>query len=961
MSVGTVAKRFWYGIGLATLLTCASPVAMASWINSITNYNRVDYKAGSQNWQIAQRNNAWMYFANKMGVLEFNGIDWRLYTLHNRSDVRSLRLSTQSDRIYVAGTNELGYLEPDATGQMQYHTILSDSSIQQSYFGNVWKIHESAGFVYFCADNMVLRLSPQGTISTINSPDKIDASVLLRDALYIGTQSGIYVLTGEHFYHLAHADLLKGKKIKEMLPFKGKILVGTALNGLFVLDEKTVTPFKTNVDEFIKRNELFSLSTENNRIAVGTILKGALLMDYEGTVVNYFNESHGLQNNTILSLNFDISGNLWLGLDNGISYVDLNSPITNLYLPPNFYGAGYAATLYNNNLYLGTNQGLYHTAWPITLSEVAPNLELVEGLRGQVWGITKVDDELVCCLDRGVYSLKEKKVISWEINEGAWTLRQFREEQNKFWLSTYYGFYVIERRDNKWMQPTYVKGFTTSMINFEEVGKGVLLIKNGQREIIRLELNEALDSVVNIVTYKQPEIPFNPKIYHIFDGVKLCSSEGFYRYEKKTFWPDKELNHLLNQDNQQSYCVLRNEEEAVWAMGDNVLSIYRKKSKDVVTYHHDIPIVANFEALFPLDTATVIVPNENGFLLWETAKKQKLGGKDELLQIVSVRSGSSYDSIVYVNNAGGSKEAKIAYKDNSIRFYFNKLDYSGNEHIMYRCKMDKEPWSEYTNSQAKSYTRLSVGTHTFTVTAQVNNDLLLNDEFTVTILPPWYRTIVAYIAYILLLIALCYGVWYWDDLRIKRKKMQLISRQQKELKAKEAAYKEETERKEQEITSLKSEQLEMEVRHKDQELANAAISLARKNEALTEIRNDLQKLSNAIREKEADGTSILRNVLRISNKIEGDIVEDDNLKRFEEHFNLVHNNFMQHLSEQFPSLTLNERKMCAFIKMQLSSKEMAPLLNISLRGVETLRYRLRKKLGLTHDENLSTFLTNFGR
>jgi DNA-binding CsgD family transcriptional regulator len=148
----------------------------------------------------------------------------------------------------------------------------------------------------------------------------------------------------------------------------------------------------------------------------------------------------------------------------------------------------------------------------------------------------------------------------------------------------------------------------------------------------------------------------------------------------------------------------------------------------------------------------------------------------------------------------------------------------------------------------------------------------------------------------------------------------------------------------------------LEVKHKNQELANTAINLARKNEVLLEIKDDLTKVSDGMKSDDPDLSSLRRKILILNNKITENILEDNSLKKFEEHFDLVHNKFMENLTKKFPELTTNERKMCAFIKMDLSSKEIAPLLNISIRGVETLRYRLRKKIGLKQEEHLAMFL-----
>ncbi|MDR0541434.1 MAG: transcriptional regulator, partial [Dysgonamonadaceae bacterium] len=329
----------------------------AGWTNLIHNYSRSDYKAGSQNWQVIQLDNHWMYFANKMGVLEYNGKDWHLYPLNGNTDARCMYYSRKNQRVYVGGINELGYLELSSGGKRQYHGMGDPNALQELNIGNIWSIHEIDDVIYCCGDQMVVKWV-NDHFSVINAPGKIDCSRLINNTLHIGTSTGVYVLAGGSFYRLPHADILRNLKIRTILPFEGDVLIATARDGLFLYNEMSgLKPFPTDVDTFIKENELFSVAVQNGRIALGTVMKGLALITSQGKLIKYINESHGLQNNTILAAFFDRNDNLWLGLDNGVDYIALNYPVTNLYSTAKFYGAGYVARLYREKLYLGTNRG----------------------------------------------------------------------------------------------------------------------------------------------------------------------------------------------------------------------------------------------------------------------------------------------------------------------------------------------------------------------------------------------------------------------------------------------------------------------------------------------------------------------------------------------------------------------------------------------------------------------------
>jgi DNA-binding CsgD family transcriptional regulator len=120
----------------------------------------------------------------------------------------------------------------------------------------------------------------------------------------------------------------------------------------------------------------------------------------------------------------------------------------------------------------------------------------------------------------------------------------------------------------------------------------------------------------------------------------------------------------------------------------------------------------------------------------------------------------------------------------------------------------------------------------------------------------------------------------------------------------------------------------------------------------------MDDLSESVRREEAKAR-ITNKIKEIRHDIQQNINEDEGWDKFEENFNLVYENFMQRLTARFPDLKLSDRKLCAYLRMGLSSKEMASLLNTSVRSIETARYRLRKKLDMEQGDNLTEFIQNF--
>jgi DNA-binding CsgD family transcriptional regulator len=136
------------------------------------------------------------------------------------------------------------------------------------------------------------------------------------------------------------------------------------------------------------------------------------------------------------------------------------------------------------------------------------------------------------------------------------------------------------------------------------------------------------------------------------------------------------------------------------------------------------------------------------------------------------------------------------------------------------------------------------------------------------------------------------------------------------------------------------------------------MNLIRKNEMLTDIMGNISKASEEIK-KNGDVNAVLTRLGKMERNIKQNIEQDKNWKRFEENFDLVYENYLKRLGDNYPELNMSDKKICAYIKMDLSSKDMAPLLNMSVRSIETNRYRIRQKLQLGREVNLSDFLQKF--
>jgi DNA-binding CsgD family transcriptional regulator len=150
---------------------------------------------------------------------------------------------------------------------------------------------------------------------------------------------------------------------------------------------------------------------------------------------------------------------------------------------------------------------------------------------------------------------------------------------------------------------------------------------------------------------------------------------------------------------------------------------------------------------------------------------------------------------------------------------------------------------------------------------------------------------------------------------------------------------------EQQLMKIKNDQLILEMDNKNRELAVSTMNLIKKNELLSLIKDDLKKTEDSS-----------RNIKTVISTINKNINEEDTWNLFKDAFNNADKDFLKKIKALHPALTPNDLRLCAYLRLNLSSKEIAPLLNISVRSVEIKRYRLRKKMDLPHEQGLVEYI-----
>jgi len=932
----------------------------------IKNYPRKVTQAGQQNWMIDQDSSGIMYFANNEGLLEFNGFDWSVKPLPNNSIIRSLKVIR--DKVYVGGFNELGYFERDLSSALHYRSLIDLLPEIHRDFGDVWKIYSVGKDIVFQSFKCVLYFNGTEFYRIIPAPVLFHFSYSLGGELYVNDiENGMYRVAPERLVLMPGLEALKGKEIWGMESRDNGILLATANDGLFLYKNFELEEWKVEATNYLKKNQVYSmLQLSDGKLAFGTIQNGLLICDKNGRIIKTLNRENGIQNNTILSMKQDSYSNLWLGLDNGVDYLQINSPFS-YFSHSDGLSAGYASASYEDRLYLGTNQGVFMETWSALRGEEEHSkFSIIEETRGQVWSLNLIDDKLFCGHNNGFFQIEngQAKVICEK--PGGWMLSQTPSNKKLMVGGNYNGFVLFKKIKGEWKYVQDIVGFSESARVFEWGNEHTLWMSHGFKGIFKLEFSPNYDSILRYELYgKNNGLPsdFGMEINKWDDEIAVSSSAGIFSFS------DTEQKFRLNKEKTALFAgrlplkLIEDKDKNVWFFTDNNLGVLRKQEdgnySSITTPFTTISnnYINGFQHLNAMDATNVIFGSDNGFIHYDPsiAKSYDYLFQVYISQIEFLKKDSVLSNTNLIQYTNISQPFKN--KENHFVFNFGASDYENTDNLRFSAFLEgyDDDWDSWSEKRTREYTNLHEGEYTFRVRAENGFKTVGNQaSYSFLILPPWYKTWWAYLIYFILFLALSLAVAYFVNLQagiLKRKEKieQLRIRRQNENKIKREKL-----QAEKELIRLKNDQLKSEMLGKDKELANSTLQMIQKNKLLTRLKLELDKMNAKTKD------DLIRNhnqalIRRINREI-----EDKNQWRvFEEHFEAVHEEFLKRLREQYPDLSPRERKLATYLRLNISTKEIALLMNISPRGVEVARYRLRRKFNLDRGMNLLDFILKF--
>ncbi|MBK7429212.1 MAG: hypothetical protein IPI60_20390 [Saprospiraceae bacterium] len=881
------------------------------------------YNAQNQNWGIAQSKTGEMYFANNAGLLEFDGSSWRLMPLLDRQTLRSIAIGADG-RVYGGGFETFGYWDP-VQYQSNYFRALSAELKISLGKEEIWNILSRDSGLYFQSFSTIYKFDAEN-INTILPPDNIMFLQSVDNRVYFQViDGGMYELKKDNSLELLPgSNALEKTKVSFILPgFKsGELLIGTQDDGVYLYSENEIVAWKHPWNNVLKSQQLNKgIKLQNGSYVFGTILEGVYIFNSSGKFLHHINKETGLQNNTVLSLFEDKDGNVWVGMDKGIDLIELNNPLRYFNDYSGALGTVYTAILNDGYLYLGTNQGVYFK----NISEPGRKFQLLLGTQGQVWAFYS-DGTLLCGHNNGTYEIRKETAKLVSDITGGWSFAKVPGHDNKLLVGVYSGL-ILLKKDNSgsWVFDRRITGFNEPVkrLLFDE--NHFLWVVHPQKGVHRLLLDTSLDHIKEIKSYGESDGVkdlYKLHLFHWENQIALKSNCLYIRDPKlDKFECINTGRYGWNVKGSRIFGA-----DSLWFMSKN--SQLWAGRKDTILQKLNVRLVPDYEQIFEFKSANAppfyLFCQENGFAIIDKQSFNNHKSIDQRLRLKYaelVKDGKSVEGIL-------ADKVRLHSSQNSIRIYYSEVRFDQEPMYRYRLTGIGKEWSEPTTQSSVYFQNLPPGDYNFEVKPEPGTEIVL---FSFTILVPWYQSWWAYLLYFLIFAFIIFLVRQYLRSRLLAERFVFEQKMKEQELFREA------------IAS--KEKLEQEVHLKSRELAHSAMSLVRKNEVLTDLKSKLHEMFKG----DARAKDIFT---RINEHIESDQDWDS----FVEVFNHVHDDFFKKIQLKYPDLTPGDLKLAAYLRLNLSTKDIAPLLNISVRGLENKRYRLRKKMGLPEDTNLTEYM-----
>lgn len=730
-------------------------------------YNPKDYDGLGQNWDVLQGDDGLMYFANKTGVLTYDGKHWNTILLSNFNTVRSLA-KDRNGRIYVGGIGDLGYLETDSLGTHKFTSLIEE--IPEGYRNSnpdFYRTHVTDEGAFFMTPYFVVRYF-EGEIEVIDSDverGNFNRGYMVNNQVYyLLPVSGLYTYEGGAF------KLVKGGEQARMpssttsglIPWDNDqlLLIEYTGDALIFGNEGAVKargPVFDNLKKLLRG--VFVMDIEpipGLGYAMNSANDGLIITDKKFNVIHHLRKSDGLSDNAIRKGFVDNTGNYWAATNKGLTYLMLNTPFTKADEKTGIDAGLLSAILKNDTLFVGTT-------WGVKYSE-GNAFKQIEPTQSETWDLDIIDGELYASIGNGLVKVSMNRQNAKVISAEPWGLAPLNTRPGKYIL---HGFnnhlFLLGLKNGKLLPEAQIGGYWGNVPVLAEDNTGHIWMGDGIDTLRRVKLNSALDSIVEMRTFGPenglPRMDANQVVVfpEAKNGILFVGADDYFEYhaEKDTFMLFEPFKDLVGGDKYRILEQTPNGDVYTITAGRKVR--YTKNNDQYSLDTTSFAKIDDFQTqkIYPLPDNTVLFVGPEGLIQYHPnwVPKEIKPFKTVISQVKAadqILFGGITFAQAFLNNGSG-----LDYKDNSLSFGFSALSFEESEKNLFKYQLEgyEENWSEWATETYKEYTNLPEGRYTF----KVRSKNIYGQEgeaarFEFRIYAPWYRSTLAFGGYGLLIV-----------------------------------------------------------------------------------------------------------------------------------------------------------------------------------------------------------------
>jgi DNA-binding CsgD family transcriptional regulator len=910
-------------------------------------------------FDIDQGNLGEMYFATSSGLLLFDGVRWKNFVSGSESDLRAVFYKDEN-HIYTSGHGGFGYWSKQADGRLAFTRLYfkepqKDDPLLPVFSG----ISEVDNKILFQTFQQIFIYDPEQ-----NSLDSIAASRGFKDLISTGDRSfiqdfdGLYEISDNKLNRIESSNPEALNIVGIIENSSSQLIVITKNGGFWLLENGLLTKLNWPIGDSLESYLINTVQqTDNGTLILGTARNGVYLVSNTGKLILHLNKIDGIAKNNISKVFQDSNKNIWLGMQHGLSYIQTNGQLNYLIDVKGEYGTVYTTLLKDSLLYMGTDQGLFVLNWKFR--RAAP--KLIDKEVGQIWTLQEVDNQILVGSHQGVSILENNKLNTIHKEGGAWLFRKHPRFDNLLYVGFYSGIAVFKKENNKWvfLNKWQNYGESSRFMEFDKFDN--LWVSHPSKGYYRLNLSDNGEELDEVEFYgtEHPLVSSFAYFSKLDNDIVFFNPNGYFQF-------DPISNNFISADYYASLFDGLAQVNSIFQFGD----IFWFSTAETIGY-----VVRDDANFYNVNAPFNSLKNRhlNDFNKFNRLNDSVfgIGIKDGMVFHTIKDGGNTYDlrspeiSHIYLLGTSDTlygpvnqvEEFKIPYKNNSIKI---GLSYPGKpisypQKVQYRLIGYSDKWSGWEYLSEISLPGLAPGKYILELQSRgENRDTSVVVQRKFHVMPPWYLSKLAIGLFICFMILVNIVIRGYFKTKSKRQiEILKIEEEEKRKRQKDAfeLAKLESERK---MLVLKEENLNLEIKKKNSELASSTLNNIKKNDLLIELIDDIKSL-----DREVLNSSLHSPIKRILKKINSHLTDKDDWLTFELHFRSAHSDFFEKLRAKHPDLSSNEIKLCAYLKLNLSSKEIASLMNISIRSVEQGRWRLRNKLNLQKEIGLVNYIQTF--